>query len=207
MQFNFFSLDEIRPFIPTGEHLINDSVVRHQLDPFFAECRAFGLLVEKNKDDSLAVRCHGYVYLSDAVEHRINQQFDITDWNRQREDEGSPLRAIVKDFIRFKTPFGRKKFSTMRGNLEKLNDLGIHNMDIREDNYKGGRLFDFSIAITSPHMSFNLHIRSREQILEDMRYDLRSFDIMEKRVLGRQTEVASSRRPRTRSQYRDTAGT
>ncbi|KAI0458590.1 hypothetical protein F5B21DRAFT_458700 [Xylaria acuta] len=73
---------------------------------------------------------------------------------------------------------GRKTLSMMRSNLEKLNDMGIFNMDIREDNYRGGRLFDFSIALTPPHVWLWPDLRSREQIFDDCRYDLTAFDQM-----------------------------
>ncbi|KAI1110997.1 kinetochore Sim4 complex subunit FTA2-domain-containing protein [Nemania sp. NC0429] len=178
--FNFFSLDEIRPFVPGAEHLLTDQVVRYQLDPFYAECRAFGRLVETKKDSLLAVRCHGYAFLPAAVEQRITEQFGaqflVADWNREPTDEGQPLRAIVKDYIRFTTTYGRKKLSTMRSNIRKLNELGVYNMDIREDNYRGGRLFDFSLAITSPHISLSLKLRSKQQIDEDVRWDLECLE-------------------------------
>ncbi|GAP88162.1 hypothetical protein SAMD00023353_1500650 [Rosellinia necatrix] len=176
--FNFFSIQEIWPVVIGKNHLLKKNVVRHHLDPFYAECRAFGLLVENKKDDKLAVRCYGYAFLPHAVEHQIKQQFGITDWNRKAEDEGSPLRAIVKDYIRWKTLRGRKSFKTMRKNLEEINYLGVYNMDIRRDNYLGGRLFDFSIAATVPHLSFWLRLQCRDRIIEDMEDDLACFDEM-----------------------------
>ncbi|KAI1749960.1 hypothetical protein F4782DRAFT_510848 [Xylaria castorea] len=96
--------------------------------------------------------------------------------------QGSPIRAIVKDYIRFKTVCGRKTLSTMRSNLGKLNDMGIFYMDVREDNYCSGRLFDFSIALTSPHVWLWPDLRSRDQIFKDCRDDLISFDRMAKNV-------------------------
>ncbi|KAH8198654.1 hypothetical protein TruAng_007195 [Truncatella angustata] len=173
-KFNFFSLEEIRPFVPFGEHLLRnkDKIIRDQLDPFFAECRAFGRLVEEGRDDELAVRYYGYTLLPETVERQIQRQFGITDWNRGDEDEEQPLRAIVKGYIRYKTPFNRKPFAVMRKKIEELNDLGIYNMDIRKENYLGGRLFDFSIAITAPHLRFWTKLRFRDAIQADMKYDL-----------------------------------
>ncbi|KAI1424537.1 kinetochore Sim4 complex subunit FTA2-domain-containing protein [Xylaria sp. FL1777] len=176
--FNFFSLDELWPSLLGESSILTPDVVRHHLDPFYAECRAFGLLVKKKKDDELAVRCHGYVFLPQAVEQQIKRQFGISDRYRKAEDEGSPLRAIVKDHIKWKTLRHRKTFQAMRKNLEELNDLGIYNMDIRQANYLGGRLFDFSIAITRPHLALSLDFRPREQIVEDMEDDLECFDQM-----------------------------
>lgn len=94
------------------------------MDPFFAECRAFGRLLETKQDNLLAVRCHGYAFLPAAVEHCIakqfGEQFQVADWNRKPEDKGHSLRAIVKDYIHFNSLYGRKKLSTMRSNIEKL---------------------------------------------------------------------------------------
>ncbi|ETS85071.1 hypothetical protein PFICI_03096 [Pestalotiopsis fici W106-1] len=178
--FNFFSLEELRPFIPGGDHLLEnrDKMIQDQLDPFYAECRAFGRLVQKEKDDELAVRCYGYKLLPAAVERQINKQFKIKDWNRGKGHERQPLRAIVKAYIRFRTPFARRKFPLMREKIKELNALGIYNMDIREDNYLGGRLFDFSIAITAPHLSLWTKLRFEDQILADINYDLECFDYM-----------------------------
>ncbi|RYC63568.1 hypothetical protein CHU98_g2631 [Xylaria longipes] len=176
------NIDDLRPWVPGGEDMLTDDLVRYHLDPFYAECRSFGLLLEKKEDNALAVRCHGYTFLPQTIEHQIRKQFGVDDWNRQPEDEGIPLRAIVKDYIRFKTECGRKKLSIMRSNLKKLNDMGIFNMDIREDNYRGGRLFDFSISHTPPHVWLWPDLRSRKQIFRDCRYDLAAFGEMAKNI-------------------------
>jgi hypothetical protein len=182
-QFNFFEIDEIKPFVPLRDHLMKDDVVRGHFDPFYAECRAFGCMIEHGKDHELAVRCHGYMLLPTAIELEIESQFGIDDWNRGPADEGHPLRAIVKDRIYHnKSPFGKTSPSTMRSRLKQLNRLGIYNMDIREGNYLGGRLFDFSLAVTAPHLSLSRRIRDKSEILRDMRYDIRVFDdLMEDR--------------------------
>lgn len=152
--------------------------------------------METNKDNSLAVRCHGYAFLPAAVEHRITKQFGeqflVADWNRGPKDEGHPLRAIIKDHIRYTTAYGRKKLSTMRSTIQKLNQLGVYNMDIREDNYRGGRLFDFSLAITSPHISLSLKLRSKKQIDEDVRYDLECFEELEENELERKASLTGA---------------
>ncbi|KAI1176249.1 kinetochore Sim4 complex subunit FTA2-domain-containing protein [Nemania sp. FL0916] len=205
--FNFFSIDEIRPFAFGRERVLDDNIVRHHLDPFYAECRAFGLLVEKGRDDELAVRCHGYAFLSDTLEHQIERQFGIKGWNRQPEDEGTQLRAIVKDYIKWTSLCHRRSFETMRKNIQELNALGIYNMDIREGNYLGGRLFDFSIAITSPHLRLWTKFQPIDIILRDKKDDLRCFDSMVRGMetgVDRNGEPATAeepvRRPVTRSQ-------
>ncbi|KAI3325369.1 kinetochore Sim4 complex subunit FTA2-domain-containing protein [Xylariaceae sp. AK1471] len=178
--FNFVSLEDLRPPVLTDEHLISDNVIRHHLDPFFAECRAFGRLTKERKDHELAIRCHGYVFLSMSVERRIEEQFGVLDWNRAPEDNNQPLRAIVKNYIRYKSFYKPSKFRIMKDRLKQLNDMGIYNMDIRKENYLGGHLFDFSTAITTPHLSFSLGLRTQAQIMEDIHYDLECFDSMVK---------------------------
>ncbi|KAI0204822.1 kinetochore Sim4 complex subunit FTA2-domain-containing protein [Astrocystis sublimbata] len=187
--FNFFSIDELLPFYPGAEHLFTDDLVRYHLDPFYAECRVFGLLIQKKKDDALAVRCHGYAMLPQKIEKQIRDRFGIDGWNRQPDDAGTPLRAILKDYIRFKTACGRKKLPAMRSNLRKLNGMGIFNMDIKEDNYRGGRLFDFSIALTPPHVWLWPSVRSRAEILEDCAEDEKVFDRMAKQINKRREEA------------------
>ncbi|KAI1129502.1 kinetochore Sim4 complex subunit FTA2-domain-containing protein [Nemania abortiva] len=194
--FNFFSLDEIRPDVFGKEHLLKDNVIRHQLDPFYAECRAFGMLVEKKRDNELAVRCYGYAFLSKAIERQIQSQFGIRGWNRKAEDKGSQLRAIVKDFIKWKTLRHRKTFAVMRKKLQQLNKMGIYNMDIREANYLGGRLFDFSISITFPHIGLWPRLRSAEEIIDNRKDDIECFDSMVRKL----EKESEKRRPVTRSQ-------
>ncbi|KAI1503359.1 kinetochore Sim4 complex subunit FTA2-domain-containing protein [Biscogniauxia marginata] len=201
--FKFISIDDIRIFAPMQEHRVKDDLVRYQLDPFFAECRAFGRLVERGKDDKLAVKCYGYVFLSKAVERRLEQQFGIHDWNRQIKDRARPLRAIVKDYIRHKSFQNRKPFIKMRNNIEELNKMGIYNMDIRKENYLGGRLFDFSIAITSPHLSLWTELRTKEQILDDMNSDLKLFDSIVKEVNEEKGRMEKERRERRRTRERN----
>ena len=189
-QFNCISIEEIDADYPEQEHalgdkrkrVLDDDTVRYHLEPFFAECRAFGKLVKEAKDNALAVRCHGHVLLSPELELRIKEQFGIQDWNRKPADEGQPLRAIVKDLIRTDSRFGHSSFCTMRKKIEKLNRLGIYNMDIREENYRDGRLFDFSSSITSPHPDLSPNLRSMDEIVEDMEDDVECFESMVREV-------------------------
>lgn len=55
--------------------------------------------------------------------------------------------------------------------------MGIYPMDVRARNYKGGRIFDFSAAITEPHFQFAINDPWR---IEDdhKRVDLQMFDEM-----------------------------
>ena len=205
-QFNFYTLGELQPSVPLREHLLDGNTVLHHIDPFFAECRAFGQLCEAGKDGALAVRCHGYAFLPPEIEARIAEKFGIEKWNRKAEHEGQPLRAIFKDIIRFKSPFGKtdfpadspfgqRKFSEMRNNIEQINKLGILIMDVRKENFRCGRLFDFSAAITSPHIALDQNLRPKKAILKTMRFDLECFDsLLEKEM--KQAKKAKKERER-----------
>ncbi len=75
-----------------------------------------------------------------------------------------------------------------RKKWEALNKLGIYNMDIREGNYLGGRLFDFSVAVAFPHISLWPRLWSVEQILNEKETDLGCFDAMVERVRKEKSE-------------------
>ncbi|KAJ3572381.1 hypothetical protein NPX13_g5064 [Xylaria arbuscula] len=200
--FNFFRLHEIQPFIPFGDHPLTNNLVRFHLDPFYAECRAFGLLVEKKKDDLLAVRCHGYAFLpleiEQLIEKRFGDQFIIENWNRGPEDKGCGLRAIIKDYIPSKSTYGRRKLSVIKSKIEQLNHLGIFNMDIRKENIRGGRLFDFSIAITSPHICLSTQFQPIDHIVKNMELDEVMFMIVEESELERRETTRAAARAKLR---------
>ncbi|KAI0189711.1 kinetochore Sim4 complex subunit FTA2-domain-containing protein [Xylaria flabelliformis] len=196
--FNFYSLEELKAWVTGENDLITDDLVRYQLDPFYAECRAFGRMVEKGNYSKVAVRCHGYAFLPPAVERQIREQFELTDWNRQREDEGQLLRAIVKNNIRSRLACGREEISVMRSRLEEMNQsLWIFNMDVREKNYRGGRLFDFSIAVTSPHIALWVKLRPTSDVFQDCRRDLGAFSKMVKNIEEQEIEKRELEKWRT----------
>ena len=65
-----------------------------------------------------------------------------------------PFRAMVKDLVEDDRPLNEKKLIRMRKDLPKMHKLGVCPQDVRERNYGGGPLLDFSIAITKPHWVF-----------------------------------------------------
>ena len=66
-----------------------------------------------------------------------------------------PLRAIVKDFVEeVDRPLSEKQMNQMRRDLLKMHKLRVFPQDLKETNYGGGLLLDFSIAITKPHWVF-----------------------------------------------------
>ncbi|TRX99077.1 hypothetical protein FHL15_000419 [Xylaria flabelliformis] len=177
-KFNFLTIDELRSWVSGGD-MMPDKILQYSLDPFYAECRAFGLLVEKRVDHKLAVRCHGYTFLPENIEQKIEKKFGFNDWGRQPKNERRQLlRAIVKDYIGSKSFHGRIRLSAIKLKLEELNSLGIFNMNIQETSYRDGRLFDFSVSITTPHPWLCPDLRSNEHIFRNCSDDQRALDKM-----------------------------
>lgn len=135
--------------------LVNVEDVINQNDPFHCECRAYGRLKEAGRED-LAVRCFGYVFLNQAQEDELAQR-GFTDWDRCDAVKGRPIRGIVKEYIPDdgNGPFTYEMLPRMRRDIQDLNRLGIVTWDVRVDNYRGGRLVDFSQAHTAPHMKLD----------------------------------------------------
>lgn len=130
-----------------------DDVLNH-VDPFHCECRAYGRLIDTDKEH-LAIKCYGYILLSPEQETELDSNgnlFRRDTWNRER-----PLRAIVKQLLPSKTiPLTRQMIPRMKRNIKTLNKLGIVVYDIREENYMDGLLIDFSQAHTNPHHLLDL---------------------------------------------------
>lgn len=134
--------------------------IRFQTDPFYNECRAYGRLIERDVNGKIAVRCHGHMAIPAAREEELARRFEVHAWDRPADDsklsvsKRQPFRAIVKDLIEDDRPLDEKKMVRMRRDLLRMHKLGVYPQDVRERNYGGGLLLDFSIAITKPHWVF-----------------------------------------------------
>ena len=136
--------------------------IRFQADPFYNECRAYGRLIECDVNGKVAVRCHGHMAISAAREEELARRFEVYAWDRPEDDsklsvpKRQPFRAIVKDLMEDDRPLNEKNLIRMRKDLLKMHKMGVYPQDVRERNYRGGLLLDFSIAITKPHWVFEL---------------------------------------------------
>ncbi|KAL9033240.1 MAG: hypothetical protein Q9180_006050 [Flavoplaca navasiana] len=154
----------------------------HYFDPFYNECRAYGKLIEKNLNGQVAVRCYGYMMLSAELEDTLGNQFEMNDWNRLSEEydqppsKRQPLRAIIKDLVLEDTDWTPRVARRMLSHLKTMRKHGVYVMDIKPENYKGGMLVDFSIALTEPHVVFQL--KPDFQIQSYKNRDLGAFDQM-----------------------------
>lgn len=192
---------------------ITDEEFEGNVDPFFAECRAYGRVEEfyqrrpqRHEDDVIAVPCYGYLYVSECQVDMLREKFGIEDWNRPETEETErvkPIRALVKEFIPSEEPLDLKKRSVRRmvSDLRKLHGIGVHPRDVRARNYRGGLLVDFGSALTEP--SCVLNVLPEWQVKAEKEGDLEAFDKMIKE-LGIRTSVRaakfSDRRILTRSE-------
>ena len=134
--------------------------IRFHTDPFFNECRAYGRLIEGDVNGKVAVRCHGHMAIPAAREEELARRFEAYVWDRPKDDSAlpvakrQPLRAIVKDLVDVDRPLTEENLIRMRKDLLKMHRLGVYPQDVRDRNYGGGLLLDFSIAITKPHWVF-----------------------------------------------------
>ncbi|KAL9119290.1 MAG: hypothetical protein Q9187_004159, partial [Circinaria calcarea] len=154
----------------------------YYFDPFYNECRAYGKLVEAKLNGEVAVRCHGYLILSAKREDDLDHRFAITGWNRPIEEydklpsKRQPLRAIVKDLVLEDTKWSPLVANKMLRDLRKTRKHEVYAMDIKPENYKGGLLVDFSIALTDPHLVFKF--KPDWQVEGYKNEDLIAFDPM-----------------------------
>jgi len=70
----------------------------------------------------------------------------------------------------------------MLGDLRSLRKIRIYIQDIRENNYRGGKLVDFSVSWTIPHIMLSDKLRNGSFIEKDIENKLKSFDTMVKNV-------------------------
>lgn len=158
--------------------LINAEDVINQNDPFHCECRAYGRLNETDHKD-IAVQCYGYILLDQSEEANLERLgFTV---KRRPAVKDRPIRGIVKEYVpRNGGPFTYDMLPRMRRDIQTLNELGIVCWDVRADNYRGGRLVDFSQAHTAPHMEleWDSPVYSRSQVMECCVRDQVCFDDM-----------------------------
>ena len=153
------------------------------MDPFFAECRAYGRVEEfykkkggkRKETETIAVPCYGYLYVSLDQEDILREKFGIEDWNRL----GSrPIRGLVKKFIPTEEPIDIKQRSITRmvRDLRTLHRIGVYSRDVSPRNYRGGLIVDFGNAYTEP--SCALRVLPKWLVDQEKSVDLRDFDKM-----------------------------
>lgn len=204
---------------------ISDTDFEGHIDPFYAECRAYGRINEfyddsipkeyqkmtqefsnaipmRRKKEIVAAQCYGYLHLSAKEEEYLLMNHDIVEWNRGKNDEGKRIRALVKQLIETKGPVDKEKrpnIRRMRDDLWTLHGIGVYPRDIYPRNYRGGLLLDFGQSFTVPHCA--IKVLPRWQVAREIDYDLERFDMMidEEGIKTSIRAVRRKRNVRTRS--------
>ena len=180
-QFDFYDPDEEIGL--AGLDIPQELIIAH-MDPFFAECRAYGCIEANGRNGDVAVRCHGFIGISTEREKELDKKFGIVGWERPEKKDGqaqstrAPLRAIVKELISDDIPFTRKMIRQMKADLLALRRMRVFVRDVQEDNYKGGKLVDFSVSWTDPHIMMSERYCNKKTIERDRDWELREFDNM-----------------------------
>ncbi|KAL0253222.1 hypothetical protein SLS55_010194 [Diplodia seriata] len=201
--FKFFdAMEERNRFSDIQNSKISDTDFEGHIDPFYAECRAYGRINEfhdgavpkkyekiirdfsdrtpkRRKREIAAAQCYGYLHLSPEDEECLREKHGVVEWNRQENDEGKPIRALVKQLIESKEPISKKRrpnIRRMRDDLWTLHGIGVYPRDVCSRNYRDGLLLDFGQSLTVPHCAFE--VLPRWQVDCEINDDMVSFDEM-----------------------------
>ena len=160
-----------------------DMILAH-FDPFYAECRAYGRIVDRKCNGKFAARCYGFTAISALQEDYLDETFGASNWERPLEQYSLPVaerqsfRAIVKELIEDPSPFTNIMIDRMLKDLKALRKIAVFVRDVREDNYRGGKLIDFSVSWTSPHIRLSDRLYEDEDIFQEIDWELKLFDDM-----------------------------
>ncbi|KAI8949483.1 kinetochore Sim4 complex subunit FTA2-domain-containing protein [Xylaria longipes] len=181
--FKFFDPATYRWYVD-GEP-VTDEILGFHTDPFYAECRAYARLQEAREKQGLKRRdfaeCYGFLALKQEDATYLEEDLGIDLWDAppndeyRRRAEGSPVRAILKDFIASDPVFDKKLLKKMLKGVKWINKHDVLIGDIHPFNYKGGLLVDFGLAWTKPHCRWaalpehekmDIHLRDQVQFQE-----------------------------------------
>ena len=170
------------------EPVVGKSFPREQIsfhmDPFFAECRAYGKIMEAQRNgklkQQLVIPCRGFIFLSDKDKKSLEMKgYDLGEDcldSTSLTNFSTKCRALVKDLATDSPGIHSKNLKKILKDIRTLNELQIFNLDIRMDNYRDGKLVDFGSSWTEEH-----HILSAlddETAAEYRTQDLVMFDQM-----------------------------
>ncbi|KAI1171532.1 kinetochore Sim4 complex subunit FTA2-domain-containing protein [Nemania sp. FL0916] len=182
----FYSSINRMPLGPIREKNVTDSELEFHTDPFYAECRAYAHIKAQKKKQGLKRKdiadCYGFLALKKEDEDVLTS-YGVDPWSDYTADheyrkrfEGSPVRALVKEYIADDVDMDQKTRKRMLASVKWMNRNNILINDVAERNFKGGYLLDFGLAWTKPHCLWqNL---SRAQLPIALRADIVMFEEM-----------------------------
>jgi hypothetical protein len=173
LKFKFWPAIELVPFSTPKE---DEEELGTYMMPFHCECRTYGRLKEVGRED-LVPKAYGYVTLTEEEEESAGCSQAYPDWD-YRPVGKPPVLGIVKELVEEEEGFTFKMLSRMRRDIVELNRLGIVAMDLKTDNYRAGRIIDFSQAIVQPHPWLDWERLSPEKVKRRAMRDRIRFDYM-----------------------------
>lgn len=130
------------------------------------------------------MRCHGFTAVPALQEDYLYKTFDVSEWDRPPEEYNLPVaerqsfRAIIKDLVPEKAPFDSGMVKRMLKDLILLRKMALFVRDVRKDNYRGGKLVDFSVSWTAPHLMLSDILWDEDKIEREIGWELSLFDTM-----------------------------
>ncbi|CAM1502362.1 Fc.00g043460.m01.CDS01 [Cosmosporella sp. VM-42] len=161
-----YDQDWAAPEIETDNREIMSAFYNYS-EPFSCECRAFGRLQEAGYTE-LAVRCYGYLLLTEENERAMKEKFSHLDleFNGNADNPGyfdmrsrflgkdgkvPPIRGIVKQFGQSNENLRNRDARKILRDIIRFQQLGIIRLDVAHRQLISGKISDFSKAITTPH--------------------------------------------------------
>ncbi|TGJ77136.1 hypothetical protein E0Z10_g10746 [Xylaria hypoxylon] len=185
--FKFFKPSTYRNTLgPIRGGNVTDLELGFQTDPFYAECRAYAQIEARRESQGLKRKdiadCYGFLALTKADEEVLGE-YGIDLWDDipaddvyRKTSKGSPVRALVKEYIGEDVDMDEKTRKRMLAGIKWMNRNGILTNDVRAENFKGGYLLDFGLSWTKPHCLWRNTSRYRMSAV--LTVDLRMFEEM-----------------------------
>ena len=170
--------------IPLADQDVPQDMIIAHFDPFYAECRAYGRIEDRRRNGKVAVRCYGFTAVSALQETFLSDTFGVSEWDRPSDEYDLPVaerqsfRAIVKDLIQDEISFDKKMVARMLRDLLSLRKMALFVRDVKESNYRSGKLVDFSVSWTAPHIMLSDLLFDEDDIEEEIGWELTLFDTM-----------------------------
>ena len=128
--------------------IYHDKEIEAYISPFGCESRTFARLCDLHKNGQWAVRCHGWMCLTDS---QVQQLWKVSGpvradprWDRARW-------VIVKDFIAGEPPSREdENFQHVISNFRIPKCGGILPRDVKRGNYRGNLIVDLGSTVTFP---------------------------------------------------------
>ncbi|TWU71825.1 hypothetical protein ED733_001846 [Metarhizium rileyi] len=171
-----FRFDYVRDWIGIADEFDEKDITAaatmyNYSEPFSCECRSFGRLQESGCED-LAVKCFGYILLDEEHERAMRDKFADIDlefdgnvdcpgyWPMRSLYPGKsgrppPIRGIVKELGSQAETLNMKVLRRYLDDIKRFQQLGIIQLDVAERQFIGGKICDFSTAVTLPHIMTN----------------------------------------------------